>query len=106
MKVYFSAYSTYKSEFEGIYQKIVDYLQNHGHEVFEVVLSEHLPAVSDVSGHAVKQWYREWSSYVRECDCAVIEGSYPSTIQIGFEVGMILARGKPVVLLFKEGRDP
>jgi len=106
MKVYFSASTVYKSQFEVVYQKIVDYLQHQGHEVFEVVLSEHLPSVSGISAHSVKQWFREWSAYVRECDFAVIEGSYPSTIQIGFEVGMILARGKSVVLIFQEGKDP
>lgn len=34
------------------------------------------------------------------------EGSFPSSIHIGFETGMILARGNPVIILHKKDRDP
>lgn len=32
--------------------------------------------------------------------------SHPSCIHTGFELGMILTRGKPVILLFEEGKNP
>ena len=43
---------------------------------------------------------------IQECDLAIIEGSCPSTIQIGLEMTMILERGKPVIFLYKEGMSP
>ena len=106
MKIYFTASSKYRNKCKAVYEKIVDCLQAQGHEVFEKVLSEHLPNLSETPIHKVKGWYKEWSSYIRECDCIIVEGSYPSTINVGFEVGMILSRDKPVILLFQQGKDP
>lgn len=106
MKVYFTASSRDRDKNVKVYRKIVDQLEQERHEVFAEVLSEHLPDFSEVSSQKLRQWNKEWSSYIRECDFALVEGSYPSTIHIGFEVGLILARGKPVVLIYQKRRDP
>ncbi|OGY16566.1 MAG: hypothetical protein A2785_03165 [Candidatus Chisholmbacteria bacterium RIFCSPHIGHO2_01_FULL_49_18] len=106
MKVYFTASLRYKKRFGGIYREIVEDLEKDGHEVYSEILSEHLPEFSDVSSQKLRQWSKEWASFIRECDFVLVEGSYPSTIHIGFEVGMALAQGKPVVLLFQQGHDP
>jgi len=106
VKIYFTASSKYKKDRLKIYQRIVDYLQGQGYEVFEKVLSEYLPDVKRISAREIKEWSKEWSAYVGECDLVIVEGSYPSTIQIGFELGLILSKGKPTVLLFEVGQDP
>lgn len=85
---------------------MINWLHNAGHDVFEEVLSEHLPEISRVSGHQVKEWYKKWTAYVGACDCAIIEGSYPSSIHVGFEIGEILSRNKPVVLLYEDDCNP
>lgn len=40
------------------------------------------------------------------CDGAIIEASYPSNINIGFEIGTLLSQSKPVILIYKEGKTP
>ncbi len=106
MKIYFAAAPEYKQEKIKTYQQIVEFLHRAGHEVFEKVLSEHLPVAAQTSSREIAAWHQEWSAYISECDLVIIEGSYPSTIHIGFELGLILSRGKPVVLLFERGKDP
>lgn len=106
MKIYFTASEVNKKGLKQIYQRIVNHLQQQGHDVFEKVLSEYTLDVTNLSSREIKEWYKEWLVYVGEADLAIVEGSYPSTIHIGFELGLILSRGKPVILLFEAGKEP
>jgi len=106
VKIYFTASEVNKKGLKQIYQRIVNHLQQQGHDVFEKVLSEYTLDVTNLSSREIKEWYKEWLVYVGEADLAIVEGSYPSTIHIGFELGLILSRGKPVILLFEAGKEP
>lgn len=106
MRIYFTASSRDRKTYGKLYRDIVEILQQEGHDVYTEILSEHLPEFSLVSRQQLLEWSKKWSSYIRDCDFSIVEGSYPSTIHIGFEIGMILARGKPVVLLYQRGCDP
>lgn len=53
-----------------------------------------------------KKWFNTWRAYVSKSDFAIAEISFPSTINIGFEVNKIIEHGKPVICLYKEGSDP
>jgi len=106
MKIYFTASSSYRNLKRGNCERIVNYLEKKGHQVFGGTLSENHPSVSEASEYHIRQWYLEWASYINSCDLVLIEGSYPSTIHIGFELGLILARAKPVILLFLNEKDP
>lgn len=106
MKVYFTASAKARQKYKNEYKRMVEFLENDGHVVFSEVLSAHLPGFSKIPSLKLKDWYKEWSSYTRECDFALVEGSYPSSIHIGFEIGLLLSRSKPVVLLFRKGCDP
>lgn len=107
MKIYFTASLRQRKTHGKVHRKIMDYLQHQGHIVFEKILSPHLVENNQqITARYIKEWYQEWNSYVTDCDVAVIEGSHPSSIHIGFEIAMILARGKPVVLLYREGQNP
>ena len=106
MKVYFTASTNFKRECEQDYKTIVEYLRKKSHDVFEKVLSEHIPDPASVTSHQIKEWHKEWNAYIHDCDFAVVEGSYPSTIHIGFDISQILSRGKSVILLYKKGKDP
>jgi len=104
MKIsYLTSYSD-KEDHLGISIRIKNHLQKQKHEVFEKSLSAYIPEQD--STIKITQWYSEWSDYIKKSDFVIVEGSYPSTIQIGFETGMILWRGKPVVLLYKTAHDP
>ncbi len=105
MKIsYLTSYSD-KEDHLGISIRIINHLRKQKHEVYEKALSTHTPDEQD-STTKTNQWYSEWSKYIKESDFVIVEGSYPSTIYIGFETGMILWRGKPVVLLYKTAHDP
>lgn len=106
MKVYFTASSFHQQAFAPIYKRIVGFLEKNGHEISGTILSQELTEPEDVSAHAIEEWYKRWNAHLRECDLAIVEGSYPSTIHVGFEISLIAATGKPLILLFKEGKDP
>lgn len=89
MKVYFNASTKEKEEDLTVYQRIKNYLKRRNQEVFSNPSSE-----------------KEQINNILQCDVAVIEGSYPSTIQVGFETAMILEKGKPVIFLYKTGMSP
>lgn len=76
-------------------------------EVFsEDILDIPLEHSLDDSEIAQKKWRATWAKYIHDCDFAVAEISYPSTINVGFEIANIVARGKPVIGLYKDGKDP
>ncbi|MBU1322596.1 hypothetical protein KKE48_06005 [Patescibacteria group bacterium] len=106
MKIYFTASAVDKKRLKQICQRIVDHLQQQGHDVFEKVLLEYVPEMTQSSSREIKEWYKEWLVYMSEADLAIVEGSYPSTIHIGFELGLILSRGKPAILLYEAGKEP
>lgn len=106
MKVYFTASLRYREENMPTYTSIVRWLQEKQHIVFEKVLSHHLRDSIQTSTHEVAEWYKEWSSYIAECDVMLVEGSHPSTIHVGYEIGTVISRGKPVILLYKSGNNP
>ncbi len=106
MKIYFTASITHFDQFGKVYRTIVDHLEKQGHEVFTTVLSRHLPENHDVSQKKLTDWYKEWTVFTRECDAVFVEGSHPSSLHVGFEAGLLLSRGKPVVLLHQHGYDP
>ena len=106
MKIYFSGSKYNRKDFIPVYERISKLLEQQGHEVYSKILSKEVLSPLRTTAHKIQQWFEEWSSYIRDCDFALIEASYPYTIHIGFEIGMCLMRGKPVVVLYKEPYDP
>lgn len=105
MTIYVSA-STVPTAGSGSVEHIVSHLEDLGHTVYQRILSEHLPGVGNITSREVQEWYGRWEHYVSTADLAVIEGSYPSSIHVGFEMGAIAMRSKPIILLYYEGHDP
>lgn len=106
MKIYFAASSIYRTTYKSIYKRIIDFLEKQDHEVFGKTLAERLIPLNSVSLHKIREWQKEWLSYISDADLVLIEGSYPSSIHIGFELGLTLEKGKPIILLYKEGKNP
>lgn len=74
--------------------------------MYQRILSDHLPNITNVTSREVKEWYTTWTHYVTAADAVVVEGSYPSSIHVGFEMGAIAMRSKPIIVLYYEGHDP
>jgi hypothetical protein len=105
VKIYFTATST-NTELKAVNKQVVKWFEAQGHEVYSKALGDRLPKNQDISGHQIKEWVKEWTEYINECDLVVIEGSYPSSIHIGFELGVSLMKGKPTVLLCQRNKNP
>ena len=105
MKIYFSASHYQKDLLKNCY-RIIDYLQKTKHEVFEYLVPHGLSNNQEITVKHLKQLFKGWSAYLSDCDCAIFEASYPSSVHVGFDMGAALNRGKPIVILYQEKRNP
>src|SRR5512136_1645069 len=101
MRVYFSGAISGGRDNLPIYQHIVAWLLQAGHEVPSAHVAD--PAVlsreSSVSPHEV---YVRDVGWIEECNAMVAEVSTPS-LGVGYEVAYALNIGKPVLCLYKSG---
>ena len=101
MKIYFSGAISAGRDHAAIYQHMVARLQAQGHDV----LSAHVanPAVlereKDVSARVVFDRDVQW---IAECDAMIAEVSTPST-GVGYEYGLAIQLGKPVLCAYRAG---
>lgn len=108
MKIYFTASIFHREKLFYEYKTILTTLKQLGvkqiysEDILEIPLKN---ALND-SETERKRWYTTWTKYIHNADFVVAEISYPSTVNIGFELHNIIERGKPVIGLYKEGRDP
>lgn len=102
MNIYFACSITGGREFERIYQDLTAALLTDGHEV----PTAHLAESSVVSLEAVvapREVYERDVNWIRAARAVVAEVSVPSH-GVGYEIGLALNAGKPVLCLFQEGR--
>jgi hypothetical protein len=107
MKVVFIASHSQQKDLGSYYKVIYDALSQRGHKVFSGSLflasnnSDH-----DATSSEREKWYREVVRNVKEADITVVEISYPSTANVGHILTYALDSGKPVIALYKDGREP
>ena len=102
MNIYFACSITGGREFESVYQAIVAALLEDGHGVPTAHLAEsNVPArEAEIDPQTV---YSRDVAWIRACDVLIAEVSVPSH-GVGYEIGFALGLGKPVIVLFQEGR--
>jgi hypothetical protein len=105
MKVYFGAALSQKEEYGEYYDRIVGVLEREGHELFRDVLVEDYEEFKKGRISASIQGHKRSLDLLSKCDVAVFEVSFPSTIRIGFEVSTAVEKKKPIVALYKEGKE-
>ena len=108
MKVYFSAAITYRNKMRDSYKEIKSSIISLGYECLESfdVMGEDLDYVLSQTHEQSAEFVRRWNKVVGEADMAVLETSYPGTVNMGFEASAILEKGKPVVAMCKKGQNP
>lgn len=108
MKVTFVASHSQISELGDFYTRINKVLVDRGYTVYSGTLfdKKHNTAVFVDDQKKREEWYKESISKIREADVVVVETSYPSTANVGHELTYALDLGKPVIALYKSGRDP
>lgn len=106
MKVVFIASHTQSKELGKYYKIIYDALISGGNKVFTGSLFNDGQDETLSKSEEREKWYREVIQNVKEADITVVEISYPSTANVGHILTFALDIGKPVVALYKDGRDP
>ena len=102
MNVYFACSITGGRQDELIYQKLVETLQQNGHQVPTALLAS--PDVMPLEGMvSAEDVYARDVQWIRECDFLLAEVSTPSH-GVGYEIGYALSLGKRVLCLYRNGR--
>jgi hypothetical protein len=102
MKIYFACSITGGREFEPVYQMITRSLTGDCHEVPTAHLAE--PGVQSLEAVIDPfEVYTRDTAWIRASDVLIAEVSVPSH-GVGYEIGYALGQGKPVLVLYQEGR--
>jgi nucleoside 2-deoxyribosyltransferase len=101
MKIYFSGSISGGREHEAIYQHLVAYLQGHGHHVLSAHVADPaaLEAEKDMPPREV---FERDAGWVKECEAMIAEVSTPS-LGVGYEYGLAVQLGKPVLCVYRSG---
>ena len=106
MKVVFIASQAQSPELESYYKQINASLESHGLTVFSGHLFTKVNDSDLVDQKKIESWYKEVIQHVRAADTIFVEISYPSTVNVGHILTYALDTGKPVVALYRSGREP
>jgi len=105
MKVYFTASLTGKNKYEKEYVQIVSALKDQKNIVFEHILTTSKELTKKESLKEKENVYQKMMLMLRKADIVIAEITYPS-INVGHEISLSLALGKPVIALYLEGTNP
>jgi len=106
MKIVFIASHTQSKELGDNYKLIRDALVASDNKIFTGNLfnTNHDDLLANPDER--EKWYKEVLRNVKESDITVVEISHPSTANVGHILTFALDIGKPVIALYKDGRDP
>ncbi len=101
MKIYFSGSISGGRDHAAIYQHVVAYLQALGHDVLSAHVADPdvLEREKDTPPRIVFERDVAW---VRDCDAMIAEVSTPS-LGVGYEYGLAVQLGKPVLCVYRSG---
>lgn len=102
MNIYFSCSITGGRSDQAVYQKIVEFLVDHGHEVPTAHLSRE-DVLEDERMVLPVDVYERDVRWVNECDALIAEVSTPSH-GVGYEIALALLQGKPVLCCYRQGK--
>lgn len=106
MKIYFTAAISQKDQYGSYYQTIIHTLEKEGHVVQHEQVTKKTMAELEVQTDDDRvKYYRQAMRWLTQADVVVVEGSFPSTLNIGHEITLALGKGKPVIVLYKKGKN-
>lgn len=106
MKIYFSGAISQKDQYGKAYEKIVALLEREGHEVFQDTTLVSLEEAINKTDEQRVAYYKLVLKWITQTDLSVFEVSFPSTLNIGHEMSLALEKGKPVIALYQQGKEP
>jgi len=106
MKIYFTAAISQLDQFGAQYATIIKTLEKEGHVVqSEQITKKSMDMLRVQSDEDRVKYYRQALRWLTQADVVVVEGSFPSTLNIGHEITLALGKGKPVIVFYKKGRN-
>ncbi|MFA6518333.1 MAG: hypothetical protein WCV93_01625 [Candidatus Shapirobacteria bacterium] len=106
MKVYFSGSAFYRDDYLAIYKKIKLTLTGLSLTVLGNIVELSTSDYNNWTNDNRVSNYKQILKWVDQCDFAVIESSFPSTLHVGHEISLLLDKGKPVIGVYKNGHEP
>jgi hypothetical protein len=107
MKIYFNAAVSSKPEYGKYYERIVQKLISMGHEVnADHILGYSLNEIVKRPGSELRTYYKDMVRKISQSEIMVAEVSFPSTVNVGHELSIAIARNKPILALHKKDRKP
>ena len=106
MKIYFTASLYQQEKYKNYYQKIIKTLEGMGNDLIHNLFSYDFDHITGQKPTELADYYRRWYGYLKQMEVCVADISFPSTVNIGFEIASILNRGKPVIALYRKKTDP
>lgn len=106
MKILFTASILQRKDLLSDYHSIVKLLEKSGH----YVISDHIFNIDldDIYKQTKEEsaaYFSRLKNWIQESDIIVAEVSWPSTINIGFQISYALQRNKSVIALYKNNQD-
>lgn len=101
MKIYFSGSISGGRAYEAIYQHLVARLQAQGHDVLSAHVADPVALEHDQDTPARVIFERD-VKWVEECAAMIAEVSTPS-LGVGYEYGLAVQLGKPVLCVYRSG---
>jgi hypothetical protein len=107
MRVYFSAARAYREDYGSYYEKISQVLEKNGLIVTD---NGRLKSPSgfflNLKQEDKEKLYKTMIHNIDKADISIFEATFPSTLHIGHEITIALEKGKPVIVLYLEGKEP
>ena len=101
MKIYFSGSISGGREHEASYQHLVAHLQAQGHAVLSAHVADPI-ALERERDSVPREVFERDVKWVEECEAMIAEVSTPS-LGVGYEYGLAVQLGKPVLCVYRSG---
>lgn len=110
MKVYLAVSESQRKEFDLYYKRIKKVIETNGYTIYTGISFQKrkdFDYKEEFKNQEIREkWYKESIKRIFMADIMVVEISYPSTANVGHKLSLGLEKGKPVIALYKEDRDP
>lgn len=105
MKILFTASVLQREELIDQYKRIIKALENAGHEIVgDHIFNISLKDIYSQSKEDSADYFNKLKTWILECDVLFAEVSWPSTLNIGFQIAYALQKNKSVVAMYKDDR--
>lgn len=107
MKIYLTASISQRDYLSDYYKRIIKTCEKQGYKVYSGNLFKYESYREELQSQADRmEWYKNSLRAITSADIVIVEISYPSTANVGHELSVALEKGKPVIALYKEDKNP